>query len=893
MANFTGTNGSDTITPESVSPGVTAVGAAAPSDAPDTIDGKAGVDFLDGGGGNDLIFGGSEDDTILGGAGQDEIHGDGGGDTVVGGVDDDTIFLGAGADVLSWRPGDGSDVAEAGDDSDLDRLSILGGADAERYDVFTGAGRVKVVHDLGAAELDLNAFEFLSFDPLAGTDVVALGNLVGTGTTRVDVNFGVSERRVGDGALDELSVDGRDVADTITVARSNAESLGPARVTVAGLSHTLSVDGVETGDRIVLNGLGGDDVLRAVDADADAGTAPVDLLLTLDGGSGNDTLSGGSAADTLIGGEGNDVVAGGLGNDIVRLGTGNDVYTHRQLSGFDTVEGGFNFDRLIYETLGDVLISRDGGRVRFDEDIGTDLLDMAGVERIDIVTGGLGGGVSIGNLESTGVIRVRVDAAASLVVEGERQTNLFVAATAGNDTIVLTTAGNDVTIGGLPWLIEFLDVGSGNGLQFGTGDGNDTLDTSGLTFPLGRFFVNLGKGDDLFIATESRDTISGDEGTDTVVYSGSDRSVAVDLAKGGGIGGDAEEDSYTDVENVTGSSFADIIGGSIAGNALTGGGGDDQLFGRGGSDTLVGGTGVDRTDGGTGDDTHRVDNGADIVVERFGEGSDTVLTSVSYVLTDAMHVEILNAAVATATTPISLTGNVRSNSLTGNSGANLLDGGGGADTMRGGRGNDVYVVDNLDDKVVESSATGGIDTVRSSVSFVLGAHLDNLTLTGAATANGTGNDAANTLVGNIANNVLRGGPGVDKLSGDRGADTLSGGRGNDSLTGGGGADDFLFDSPLGPAANVDRIEDFGTGADRILLDRAIFTGIAANGVLDASAFALGTAAGDASDRILYDSATGRIFYDADGTGSAASPIHFATVDAGTPLSSANFVAVLG
>ena len=90
--------------------------------------------------------------------------------------------------------------------------------------------------------------------------------------------------------------------------------------------------------------------------------------------------------------------------------------------------------------------------------------------------------------------------------------------------------------------------------------------------------------------------------------------------------------------------------------------------------------------------------------------------------------------------------------------------------------------------------------------------------------------------------------------------------------------------------NVDDILDFVAADDSILLDRSVFGGIASNGALDASAFAAGTAAQDADDRILYDSVTGRIFYDADGVGGAAAVL-FARVDAGTVLTSADFVGI--
>ena len=285
---------------------------------------------------------------------------------------------------------------------------------------------------------------------------------------------------------------------------------------------------------------------------------------------------------------------------------------------------------------------------------------------------------------------------------------------------------------------------------------------------------------------------------------------------------------------------------------------------------LDGGLGADVMKGGQGDDIYVVDQAGDVVSELAGQGTDRVESAVSYTL--AAAVENLTL---TGTGNINGTGNLFVNILTGNSGANRLDGSGGADTMNGGLGNDTYVVDNAGDVVIESSPTGGIDTVESSVTFVLGPTLENLTLTGANPINGTGNASANVLIGNSVVNVLSGGGDADSLQGGGGNDILLGGTGIDTLEGGSGVDRFTFQDAL-TAANADHIVDFEVGVDKIVLENAVFTALAA-GALPAGAFVLGTAAGDADDRILYDVATGHLFYDSDGTGATAAVL-FATLD---------------
>jgi trimeric autotransporter adhesin len=137
-----------------------------------------------------------------------------------------------------------------------------------------------------------------------------------------------------------------------------------------------------------------------------------------------------------------------------------------------------------------------------------------------------------------------------------------------------------------------------------------------------------------------------------------------------------------------------------------------------------------------------------------------------------------------------LTGGGGDDTLVGGDGLDRLNGGLGADVMRGGNGNDIYTVDDAGDQVIEemAGALGGTDTVTSTVSFALGSNVENLTLSGTAAIDGTGNELANKLTGNNAANALSGGLGNDTLAGNGGADTLYGGANDDALNGGAGLD---------------------------------------------------------------------------------------------------------
>jgi peroxidase len=232
----------------------------------------------------------------------------------------------------------------------------------------------------------------------------------------------------------------------------------------------------------------------------------------------------------------------------------------------------------------------------------------------------------------------------------------------------------------------------------------------------------------------------------------------------------------TDTTIIQDKAFSLLNEGTASSEQLNGGLGNDSIFGGDGDDTLIGFQGDDLLSGGTGNDTYIVDAITDVITENANEGSDLISSSVTYTL--GTNLENLTL---TGTSAINGTGNTLNNTITGNTANNILSGGTGNDTiaggigndtMIGGAGNDTYNVDAIADAITEN-ANEGSDSVNSKVTYTLVTNLENLTLTGTSTINGTGNTLNNTIKGNAANNILSGGLGSDTMTGGAGNDTYN------------------------------------------------------------------------------------------------------------------------
>ena len=339
--------------------------------------------------------------------------------------------------------------------------------------------------------------------------------------------------------------------------------------------------------------------------------------------------------------------------------------------------------------------------------------------------------------------------------------------------------------------------------------------------------MNGGAGNDTYVVDNASDVVTeaASGGTDTI-------EASVTFALG------AEVENLT----LTGLNAIDATGNALA-NVLTGNVSTNRLNGGAGADTMI---------GGTGDDTYVVDNTGDVVTEVASGGSDTVESSISYTLGSE-----LEKLVLTGTSAINGTGNAAFNFLTGNAAANRLDGGAGADIMTGGAGNDTYVVDNAGDVVTEA-AGGGTDTVESSITFTLGAEVENLVLTGTNAINGTGNALSNVLTGNSAANRLDGGAGSDTMAGGAGNDTYVVDSTGDSVTeaAAGGTDTVESSITYTLGAEVENLVLTGTNAingSGNALNNSLTGNTAANR-LDGGAGADAMAGGAGNDTYVVDNA---------------------------------------
>lgn len=299
----------------------------------------------------------------------------------------------------------------------------------------------------------------------------------------------------------------------------------------------------------------------------------------------------------------------------------------------------------------------------------------------------------------------------------------------------------------------------------------DTTGSDTITGTAGNDKVNALAGNDSISGLGGIDSLSGGLGDDIYVLANNNTGTIITEALDEGKDTVQSSMTYTlaaNVENLELMAPGLVGTGNDLANKLTSTAGGNSLIGGAGNDTLISIVGIDSLAGGAGDDSYTVGNAATIITEVTGQGWDVETATVTgLTLASGVEVLILDTGIAAGF------GNSVNNFLLGNAVANNLDGKGGADVMAAYAGNDTYIVDNIGDIVVEN-ANEGTDLVESTVSYTLGANVENLRFvfgtTGALAFEATGNTLDNVINGNEFNNVINGGTGIDNMTGEDGND---------------------------------------------------------------------------------------------------------------------------
>lgn len=844
------------------------------------------------------FMGGPEDDVYAGGTADDVISGGGGNDTLAGGGGADLVSGGDGRNIIfSHDPIDGFVLGPSSHYSSNDQYddvdTLVGGFGSDIFVAGYGdnvdGGAWFTQDTLIISLMGATSGVVADFRPLRAYNPAIIG---GATITHVSSIHDVEGSNFDDviAGVDGYAIRGRDGDDRIISSSAT-----------------------------IVSGDGGDDFIQ-VSID------PGDLV---DGGTGNDRIEVRDGSDffltsettKVLGGEGDDElhisgrpqadVAGGSGADRLTsalerdpgnlydyaratlysadygmwdMGTEKDVL--RALNGRTYFVAGVGDD--VSSRGGDGVLSYSFGGATSSIDIATSLFTGPGPH---IVAGGIISGITaIGALRGSefddkivaDTFRTRIDAGAGNDLIVARAAEVVVKGGAGNDRMVAAAnsgqgdfdggVGFDIVDYGLssfgvtaqlraPGMTDsdsafslFFSVFGLINVEAIAGSAYDDAFTGNdvgniITGGRGRDVIQGKGGDDLLIGGAGTDKLDGGLGFDTAGYADATAGVRVSLLLAGvaqdtGGGG---FDTLVGIEALLGSAYDDLLIGDAGNNLLAGRGGADELRGW------------------AGDDLYYVEDAGDSVVENVDDGFDTIRTGLSiYVMPD--NVERLEGLASGGQR---LTGNAGNNIITGGVGVDWINGGGGRDEMAGGRGTDIYFVDRSDD-IVQEFADGGTDIVYATVSYSIATtFVENLTLTGAAHSDGIGNSLYNILVGSSGNNILDARGGID------------------ILTGRGGQDQFRFTTPLGPG-NVDTITDFNPLQDSIALSRAVFGAAGPAGALNPDAFVVGQQASEADDRIIYDSSTGNLFYDADGTGAGAAML-FAKLPNLPELTSTDFL----
>ena len=845
---------------------------------------------------NDTIIGSTANNTLFGGAGDDSLTGGAGTDIFHGGAGNDTFFTNSSAEDVFEAAGEGTAdrvIASATFSLELAALQPLSAVEFIQTDNAAGITAINLTGNALAQTITGNAGANALDDGGAGAADTLIGG-AGNDTYYVH-NAGtiIVENAIFSGAVLVSSADRVAASVSFTLAADDDieqlttnSSTGTTAINLTGNALKQSITGND-GDNVLntggaaaadtMSGNGGNDtyiVNNAADVISEtAGNGTADRVQSTVSyvlGATNDiefvetanavgtsaiNLSGSSIAQTLTGNAGANVLDGKLGNDTLVGGVGNDTFA------FSTIGGATNTDVITGFVVAD-------DQIELNNSVFTALT------------------TALGNVNSSGHVVATAFAANATGVATSVDTRIIYNTTTGalsydsNGTTAGGTEFQFATLTGAPVItavdINVIAPGSGAAGNIITGtSGNDTAATTGTTNADTIYGL---AGDDVLNGGLGNDLNYGGTGNDTYIVQGSADVVTEFVGEGtNDVVQTAASFNLTagsEIEVIQTTNAASVTGLNITGNALA-----QSITGNAGINSLNdGGIGAgDTLTGLAGNDIYYVNNANTVIVEAAGGGTaDRVATNVTFVLAADDDIEQMTTINSAGTTAINLTGNALTQNMTGNAGSNTFNTGGGlADTMTGLTGNDTYLVRNAADIINEGAGQGTADRVTAAVSFVLDASDDIEILA----TNSAALTAAINLTGNLLAQTVTGNAGDNRLDGKGGIDVLTGGLGNDT---------FVLSSAIG-ATNVDVVTDYNVAADQIELGHLIYTTLTPGGALAAIAFGSnGTGAATTSDqRIIYNTATGALFYDADGVGAGAA-VQIATLTSGLVMTAAEF-----
>ncbi len=829
---------------------------------------SAVIENARGGSGADIIRGNDVANVLTGNGGNDQLFGLGGNDRLVGGAGSDTIDGGAGIDTAVF-------------DAAWSAIAYSYNSTTMTF-TFTGSGWtdtiVNVENFTDSQNVTRTAAELTTSPPPpaptpSNVSISALTASVAEGDGGATANTLQFRVALAAAATSSQTINwglsgGTATAADFTGATSGALTFAAGETTKTITLTILGDTVVETNETVSIvlsnpsSGLQiatGTATATITNDDTAAPPPPPPAGGTITGTTATDFLFGTAAADIIYGLAGNDYLYGRAGDDILDGGTGNDRMT-----------GEAGNDIYYVDSTSDLVI----------ESVN------AGIDSVRTTLAVLTAAANIENLEhiGTGDFRGTGNALDNEIRGGGGNDTLN--GGLGNDRLfggvgddrLTGSAGSDTIDGGAGTDTAVLDA-AWNAIAYTYNSATNTFTFTGAGWT--ETIVNVEVFTDSLNVTRTASQLTGTTPPPVTPTNVSISAVTSSVAEGNG--GTASNTMQFQIALAAAATSAQSVAWGLSGGTATSA---DFSGATSGTVTFAAGeTTKTITLAILGDTVVEPDETVTIALSNASSGlaiatgtATATITNDDIVappptigtITGTAGTDFLYGAVA-ADIIYGLAGN---DYLYGRAGDDILDGGTGNDRMTGEAGNDIYYVDHTSDLVIEA-ANAGIDTVRTTLAATMAAaNIENLEYMGTGNFRGTGN---------ALDNEIRGGGGND---------ILDGGLGNDQIFGGAGADAFVFKSTLGPT-NIDTLRDFDAAADAIHLENAIFNALTTTGALTASAFAYGTAATDASDRIIFDSNTGALIYDRDGTGSAAG-VQFATLDpagiSGT-LTAANFLIV--